>query len=233
MQAYQQGIIGAAATRRELGFSDEDAPTDEERARALATQIALTNANLAPYLLPYLGVEIPGMENAIPQGTPAPLSRPGGTSSSPVAGVPTNNLPGPGTRSEIPTQQAAAVTTGIPYKAIEGNTAWRTRCLDMAVRRALERAGNFLLSGQGRSARAQFKDTPLAEIHLHLHAEAGQLDRALHNAYREFHAATPGEACLHQAVDHYVRALLLAREEHHPEYLDRAIQQFHCDQDAA
>lgn len=228
MQAYQQGLIGESATRREMGFSDEDAPTDEERARALATQVALTNANLAPFLLPFLGVSVPGLENAIPQGTPAPLSRPGSTSTGPVAGVPTNTLPGPGTntgRTQIP-QQAASVSR----KAIEGNTAWRTRCLDMAVRRALERAGNFLLSDKGRAARAQFKDIPLAQIHLHLHAEPGHLDRALHNAYREFHAATPGEDCLHLAVDHYVRALLLAREDHHPDYLDRAITQFHCDQ---
>ena len=235
MQAYQQGIIGADATRRELGFSDEDAPSDEERARSIATQVALTNANLAPFLLPFLGVDIPGLERGLPQGTPAPQTRPGSTSSGPVAGVPTNNLPGPGTqsgRNQIPGQQAAAVQAGVPLKAIEGNQAWRMRCLDMAVRRALERAGNFLLSGQGRAARAQFKDIPLAEIHLHLHAEPGHLDRALHNAYREFHAATPGEECLHQAVDHYVRALLLAREDHRAEYLDHAIAQFHCDQAA-
>jgi hypothetical protein len=233
MEAYQQGLIGAAATRREMGFADEDAPTDEERARSIATQVALTNANLAPFLLPFLGVSVPGIENAVPQGTPAPLSRPGSTSTGPVAGVPTNNLPAPGSRSEIPTRSAAAIEPALSRKAIEGDTAWRTRCLDMAVRRALERAGNFLLSTQGRASRAQFKDVPLTKIHLRLHAEHADLDRALHNAYREFHAATPGETCLHQAVDHYVRALLLAREEHHAGYLDRAIQQFHCDQEAA
>lgn len=234
MQAYEQGLISEAATRRELGFSEEDAPSQEDRDRALVVQIVGSAPSLAPSLLPLVGITIPeteaaeavaeevaeNPENADDQdddALPSSSDRPAISQGTPNSST--------GTRNELP-QRAA-----ISRKAIQGDSAWRTRCLDMAVRRALERAGNFLLSDQGRHARAQFKTTPLSEIHLHLHAAPGQLDRALNNAYREFHAATPGESCLHQAVDHYVRALLLAREEHRPEYLDRAIAQFHCDQD--
>lgn len=243
LEAYQQGLIGSAATRREMGFSDEDAPTDEERNRALVVQIVGAAPSLAPSLLPLLGIRIPETEaaaavaDAVVENPDQAVDSPGSGTALPSAPAARALNPGTSTtpssdtssRPAIPTRQAA----GLSPKAIEGNTAWRTRCLDMAVRRALERAGNFLLSDRGRAARAQFRDIPLGEIHLHLHAEAGQLDRALNNAYREFHAATPGEACLHRAVDHYVRALLLAREEHHSEYLDRAIAQFHCDQSEA
>lgn len=242
LEAFQQGLIGAAATRREMGFSDEDAPTEEERNRALVVQIVGAAPSLAPSLLPLLGIRIPETEaaaavaDAVTENPEIAADSAGTTPTLPTTSSPRAIGPGAPTtpsspatntgRSNPPTQQAAATSR----KAIEGNTAWRNRCLDMAVRRALERAGNFLLSNHSRGARLQFKDIPLSEIHLHLHAQPVHLERALHNAYREFHAATPGEDCLHLAVDHYVRALLLAREEHHPEYLDRAIQQFHCDQ---
>lgn len=244
MDAFQQGLIGAAATRREMGFSDEDAPTDEERNRSLIIQIVGAAPTLAPSLLPLIGIKIPETEaaaavaDAVVQDPAAAVDAGATTPTLPTATAPRaiGTAPtapsAPATnagRSNPPTQQAAATSR----KAIEGNTAWRNRCLDMAVRRALERAGNFLLSNHSRGARLQFKDIPLTEIHLHLHAEPAHLERALNNAYREFHAATPGESCLHLAVDHYVRALLLAREQHHSEYLDRAIAQFHCDADAA
>jgi hypothetical protein len=245
LEAFQLGLIGSAPTRREMGFADEDAPTDEERNRSLIIQIVGAAPTLAPSLLPLIGIRIPETEaaaavaDAVVENPDAAVDSAGTTPGLPTATTPRaiGQAPAqapssPATnagRNNPPSQQAAATSR----KAIEGNTAWRNRCLDMAVRRALERAGNFLLSNQSRGARLQYKEIPLSEIHLHLHAEATQLDRALHNAYREFHAATPGEECLHLAVDHYVRALLLAREEHHPEYLDRAIQQFHCDQAAA
>lgn len=242
LEAFQQGLIGSAATRREMGFSDEDAPTEEERNRALIIQVVGAAPTLAPSLLPLIGIRIPETEaaaavaDAVAENPDAAVEGGGSTPALPSAtgprALPTGGTSAPSSnagRPAIPDRAAA----GLSPKAIEGNQAWRMRCLDMAVRRALERAGNFLLSDRGRAARAQFKDIPLGEIHLHLHAEASQLDRALNNAYREFQAATPGEACLHRAVDHYVRALLLAREEHHAEYLDRAIAQFHCDQGEA
>jgi hypothetical protein len=114
-----------------------------------------------------------------------------------------------------------------------GRDGWRNRCLDMAVRRALSRAGQYLLRSTPRADRSRLQQMRPEAIHLTLHAEADTLDAMLANAYVEFHESTPGEACLHRAVDHYVRALLLAREEHHADYLDRAIAQFGCDGEAA
>lgn len=248
--AYAQGAISDDAFRRELGFADEDAPTDEERARRLATQVALTNANLAPYLLPALGVPLPPEAIAAgqPQGTPAPLSRPANTTQVGQPGTPGASLtpaarpPGlpasPTAERNNPPEGAASVTpitrddlarAMTAAAARRHHPAWRTRCLDMAVRRALSRAGQYLLRATPRSQRARLQQMPPEAIHLTLHAEPDQLDQMLANAYTEFTESTPGETCLHQAVDHYVRALLLAREEHHIEYLDRAIAQFGCD----
>jgi hypothetical protein len=241
MEAFDKGLIGAAPTRRELGFSDEDAPTDDERNRALIVKIVSAAPSLAPSLLPLLGITIPetvaakAVADAVADDPDAAVAKGGA-----IPGLPTAPRPAPtpapaaapDTRG-LPARAAAGVRARVSAKAIEGDHAWRTRCLDMAVLRALERAGNFLLAAHGRSAKAQFRDVPLHQIHLQLHTHPDNLDRALANAYREFHAATPGEDCLHAAVDYYVRALLNAGEDHRREYLDRAITQFQCDQDAA
>jgi hypothetical protein len=234
LQAFKEGLIGAVATRRELGFSDEDAPTDDERNRMLVQEIVQAAPSLAPSLLPFLGIRIPETEAAAAvaeavtedpdaavanapaaQAVPAPPSRPAISAPAPAS-----------SRPEPPARQAAAALTA-------SGADWRISCLDMAARRALERAGQWLLNRGGRSLRGQFRDVPLHQIHVRLAAEQGQLDAMLVGAYREFHAATPDEPCLHRALDHYVRALLLAREEHHREYLARAIAQAGCDQGAA
>lgn len=241
-QAYTQGVISEAAYRRELGFADEDAPADEERQRRLTQQVALSNANLAPWLLPELGVDLPDQarQAATPEGTPAPLTRPANPNNvgqlDPAgrpAGLPAGQNAGRNsppqhdqrapTRDDLARAMTAAATRHAP--------AWRRRCLDMAVRRALARAGQWLIRATPRAQRARLQQMPREQVHLTLHADPQSLDQMLRGAYEEFHEATPGEACLHQAVDHYVRALLIAREEHHPDYLDRAIAQFGCDQE--
>lgn len=254
--AYANQVISDAAYLRELGFSEEDAPDEKERARRLMERVALSNANLAPYLLPRLGIPLPteAMQAATPQGTQAPQGNP--TNISRIGGAP--GTPGPtparpaGRAAGLPAgrngppQAGAARPNGVTRDSLEramtaaarpalttGGGAWRTRCLDMAVRRALSRAGQFLIRATPRAQRAQLQQLPPEQIHLTLHADPDQLDQMLRGAYAEFHESTPGEPCLHRAVDHYVRALLLAREEHHADYLDRAIAQFQCDGEGA
>ncbi|MFC4328337.1 hypothetical protein ACFPC0_10915 [Streptomyces andamanensis] len=246
--AHANDMISDAAYLRELGFSDEDAPSDEERARRLMTRIALTNPNLAPYLLPRLGIPLSAevQEAATPHtadrranitriDTPGrPAARPGGLPSSPgTEGTGRRNSPPQAEVSRPVTRESLerAMTASARPRSTEMD--WRTRCLDMAVRRALSRAGQFLIRSTSRAQRTTLQQLPPEAVHLTIHAEHDQLDQMLRGAYTEFHQATPDETCLHQAVDHYVRALLLAREEHHPDYLDRAITQFQCDGEEA
>lgn len=253
--AFANQVISDAAYLRELGFSEEDSPDESERARRLMERVALTNANLAPYLLPRLGIPLPpeAIAAATPQGTQAPLGNPtnvsriGGGPGTPGAspGGPAgraggrNNPPQAGasrqgavTRDSLErAMTAAARPPALEPAPLHGD--WRTRCLDMAVRRALSRAGQFLIRATPRAQRAQLQQLPPEQIHLTLHADPDQLDQMLRGAYAEFQESTPNEPCLHRAVDHYVRALLLAREEHHADYLDRAVAQFQCDGEGA
>lgn len=242
MQAHGAGLIADEVARRELGFADEDAPSDQERIRNIVTQVLLAAPSLAPSLLPFLGIKIPETKAAaataevvaedptaaVTTGSPAvkalPSARPGGRPGGPPP-APANARDTP---RGIPSRAdlARAMTAS---SARQPDTSWRTRCLDMAVRRALSRAGQYLLRATPRADRARLQQMQPEAIHLTLHAEPAALDQMLASAYTEFHQATPGETCLHQAVDHYVRALLLAREEHHADYLDRAIRQFGCD----
>ncbi|ONK13149.1 hypothetical protein [Streptomyces sp. MP131-18] len=211
-QAHERGVLSDAAYLRELGFSTEDMPDEEEQRRRLLLQLALSTPQLAPAALTALGMAIPGLDQ--PARTEGPRA--------PVASRPEPaELPRSG-----PPEPPAVVT------ASAADMEWRTNCLDMAVLRALERAGQWLLNRGSRSLRGQYRDVPLHRIHVVLGAEQDQLDQMLAGAYREFIAATPEEHCLHQAIDHYVRALLLAREDHHRDYLARAIQQAGCDQAA-
>lgn len=212
-EAHSRGVLSDSAYLRELGFSTEDMPDDAEQQRRLLLQLATTNPQLAPAALEALGVRLP--DSARATATDA------------------DRAPVEITRAPAETELPRNAPPELPGVAASAAEEWRISCLDMAVRRALERAGQWLLNRGGRSLRGQFRHVPLHRIHVELAADPDQLDAMLEHAYREFHAATPGETCLHRAVDHYVRALLLAREEHHRDYLARAITQAGCDEAAA
>lgn len=57
---HDKGLINDAAVRRENGFSEEDAPTEAEKLKSVLWDLA-TNPASAPYVLPALGVNIPGL----------------------------------------------------------------------------------------------------------------------------------------------------------------------------
>ncbi|TBO56769.1 hypothetical protein EYS09_26200 [Streptomyces kasugaensis] len=219
-EAHSRGVLSDAAYLRELGFSSEDMPDDEEQRRRLLLQLATTNAQLAPAALSALGVQIPEAAQEVATDAdraPVEISR-----SAPAPELPRNGPP------QLP--GASGVTASAAAAEAE---EWRISCLDMAVRRALERAGQWLLNRGGRSMRGQFREVPLHQIHVQLGTEQENLDQMLTGAYQLLHDAVPDEPCLHRAVDHYVRALLLAREEHHRGYLARALAQAGCDGQAA
>ncbi|MFB6813106.1 hypothetical protein ACFCV8_00965 [Streptomyces sp. NPDC056347] len=211
LEAFGKGLIGASPTRRELGFSDEDAPTDEERNRALVQQIVQAAPTLAPSLLPFLGISIPETE-AAEAIADAVVDDPESAvdASAPSAALPAAPSPpaavtsGETARPGPPELTASAVL----------DDGWRMACLDLAARRALARAGNWLLSRSGRSRRGELSQVPVHEVHMHLVPDQADLAQMLDGAYRDFHAATPGETGLHAAVDLYVRRLLLTGIAH-------------------
>nr|WTA71323.1 hypothetical protein OHB51_35605 [Micromonospora sp. NBC_00855] len=55
---FDKGAVGEAVMRRENGFSDTDAPSDDEKKTNLLTQLLIGAPSLAPLLLPLLGIEV-------------------------------------------------------------------------------------------------------------------------------------------------------------------------------
>jgi len=222
-EAHSRGVLSDEAYLRELGFSEEDKPDEEEQRRRLLVQVATTNAQLAPAALAALGVDLPTVGPTPADAAPASaqISRPRPA------------------RSELPRHEPPVAPPELAASAVPATTVslaagvdWRMRCLDMAVRRALGRAGQWLLNNGGRSLRGQYRGTSHDEIYLHLRAEEHQLDSMLASAFREFRSSTPGEECLHRAVDLYVRRLLLTGIEHEPAHLASLLAETDCDDQA-
>ncbi|MFF3730393.1 hypothetical protein ACFYXM_08770 [Streptomyces sp. NPDC002476] len=214
-EAHARGAISDAAYLRELGFSAEDMPDEDEQRRRLLVQLATTNAQLAPAALEALGVRLPGIEQAAATDAaraPVEISR-----VAPAVEAPVRDEP-----PALPIAASAVLDDG-----------WRMNCLDLAVRRALARSGNWLLSRAGRARRGELSHVPVHQVHMHVSADQADLDGILGDAYREFHASTPGEECLHAAVDLYVRRLLLAGVAHERGLLAGHLAAAGCDRAAA
>lgn len=214
-EAHARGAISDAAYLRELGFSTEDMPDKDEQRRRLLVQLATTNAQLAPAALEALGVRLPDVGQAAATDAvraPIEITRP----TPAVEPSPRNEPPA------LPMTASAVLDDG-----------WRMNCLDLAVRRALARAGNWLLSRAGRARRGELSQVPVHQVHMHLATDQGDLDAILDGAYREFHAAAPGEQCLHAAVDLYVRRLLLTGIAHERGHLADQLAEAGCDRAAA
>lgn len=81
---HQAGAVSAETLRRESGFGDDDAPTDEEKRERILTQLLTARPDLANQLLPALGI------------TDVQLTVPGAPGG--AAGAP----PGPGTAEPEP-----------------------------------------------------------------------------------------------------------------------------------
>jgi hypothetical protein len=215
LQAHGADLISDGATRRELGFSDADAPTNDEAQRRFIEKIIIANPSLAVALLPLIGINPPGLALI---GTDT--ASPGRTPRIPV----TDNTPRQGPPELPPGQTPGTARTA----SLDSGGSGEYVACQMAVYRALDRAGQWLIHRGGRSLRGQFADVPLHEIHTHVQVATHLLDQMLTGAYKEFFLAMPGEECAHRAVDSYVRSLLVAGHQHNPVYLRAAMQQAGC-----
>lgn len=232
---WDKGLVSDDTVRRENGFADTDAPSNAERRRNTALQLALSQATIAPYMIPLLdlGVTIPDpAETTAQAGEPvedsdeeAPEVESGQGRPELPASRPTNQTQPPAGRPVPQQQRRRAVTASVE--------TWRGHALEIASLRALERAGNWLLHRAGRGARGQLTEVPLHEMHTHLTASPDDLDAMLAGAYRELQATLPAEPCLREAVDYYVRSLLVAGEAHQRRHLEAALVQSGCPDAAA
>jgi hypothetical protein len=194
IEAYDRYELSGTALLREIGLNVDDLPDDDERRQRLLTDIARSNAALAPLLLAELGLmaapdvaaaQTPIVREALPE---APQTQ------------------GP---PEQPTEPEAA-------------TAGLVAACDIVVRRALERAGARLRSAAGKRTPggAAAIDCPdPTRLHLALDAtEHADLTALLDGAWTwvpdlagQFHLDVDA---LQSTLDAYTRALLAAGQEH-------------------
>lgn len=213
-ELYALDILGAKATLREAGFTDEDAPTEDETLRKVVLGIIGGAPTLAPLLLPLIGIDLPVPPDA------EPLPSGGGTQAGPAspaaADQPADGPPDRPAQADAPTgpddgpdavaASSAIVEAGL-VAAVEGQV-WR----------ALERAGNKLRN-LGRSAGQDLTDVPPDEAYLHVDATClTGLDDLLAGAWDRLPAlaARYGQDPDHlrDVVDGYTRTILAARRPH-------------------
>lgn len=96
----------------------------------------------------------------------------------------------------------------------------RTLACEMAVLRALEVAGKKSLK---RWARGQVPDVPAHELHTRLRIANthDECDKLLAGAWDHLSMVLPDEPKLRLTVDWYVRELIVTRQPHDREALDR------------
>lgn len=220
---HDKGLLSGAATRRETGFGDDDAPTANERIVALLEQLAAAgNVEAANQLLLILAAQAAAEARPNDAGEPGPPAlpvRPLTNTTAPAAlpattdddtGAPAGD--GDSGRS-VPTRPADGAGM------IDAETARRLGLVEMAVLRALERAGNWRLSSGGRSERGRHQGVSAWLLHTRLRFSAADVDRAMDGAWSALHQLLPDEPSLVAAADEYVRALLSTSTEHRREYL--------------
>jgi hypothetical protein len=147
--AYDRIQIGETALRRELGFAEDDAPTDDEYRQRVLLDVAKGAPTLAPQMLAAAGLLDPVVAEAAEEATPEASED-----------APTAPLPGEGEPSGADGPPDAS---GRPGAAIESGLVL---ACDGVVYRALERAGSKLRNAIGRSTMGpQAVDCELATLH--------------------------------------------------------------------
>jgi len=138
LELYDRGELNGASLRRETGFDEEDAQSDEDRILFYLRKIASgsTTPELVEAALKELGVTLEVPREAVPaptgtEGRPAPS----------LGDHPGNDIPDP----EISERRRGARERGdVPSSMPENRAASLIAAADQIVLRALERAGNKL-----------------------------------------------------------------------------------------
>jgi len=227
IQLYGLNAIGLDALRRECGFDQADAPTQEELKFKILMELAATPIG-AQIVLPALGVTGLGVPEAVRTTVTERGTLPGGV---PVPGTnkttATPPVPASSTQTRTGAPSAGAPPTASPASAsapaITAGAGARLPVMaaDMACRRALEIAGKRLLD---RSTRNRLAHMQLAawDLHTQIRPAVSDLDRLMDGAWELLDAAGVDSAT-RLKLDSYVRGLLATGERHEPLLLVRAL----------
>jgi len=222
---HERRLVKDATVRRANGFSDDDAPSEEEAQRHLLVQLAERGVDpfvVSPYLKA-LGItlELPQPEPG--QGeddgkTDGPGTRQMGRPPLPVT-LPTRPEPLPG--------DPDTVGRDLPVVAsLRGQDEIAFAVIEFGALHALSRAGKRLLNGTNREWRGRLRRVEPWAIHTQI--PVADLDDALHGAYDELRACLPGHPRLHQVIDAYVRDRLCSQRPHDKSALMSMVARVDC-----
>jgi hypothetical protein len=194
VEVHKLGGINDEALRRETGFDEGDAPTEEERKRELIIQLVTRAPDLAPALLPVIGIEVPGFTTAA--------------------------LPAR-TRTTGDSADRDGENPGPPDTDPDGDPdpALMAAC-DALVVRALELAGKRIRSRRPRAERGRLQEIDAAAVHTQIALTAEEIDslRLLDGAWDRVPAVAARygveAGCMEATLDSYVRELLAAGIAH-------------------
>jgi hypothetical protein len=207
IEAYDRNELSADAMLREMGFSPEDAPDEEEKRKAILLSVVRGAPTLAPSILMDLGyLSAPEIAEGV-----SVVEEAKATETDASAPAPTETAPD--TRPDSVSQSALAASC------------------DMIVRRALERAGSRLRSAAGKrqpGGAASIECPDPTALHTKLdataHADLGSLLDGAWSVVPEVagrYGVDPEALTL--TLDTYTRALLAAKQEHRYDRLARVL----------
>lgn len=218
-ELYDRMEIGGDTLRRETGFGDDDAPTDEELRRMILLKF-LERVQDPGLLLQALGISTQGLPDLAP--APAiPAPRPAADDQPPSEGPPGTADAARDGDGDAPARTAAATphSGGLPDIAV-------VMAAEVAVMRALTYAGRRLLRDQPRAGRSQYAQVPQHELHLHIPLTGHRLDTLIADAWTALQQVLPDRPEVAAVCDRYVRELLQAGVRHEPRFLSTML----CDE---
>lgn len=210
---HELGLVKSLTVRRANGFTEDDAPSEEEQRTILMTQLATKGIDpllVAPYLR-QLGIELDL------GGTVAPRD-PGS-----VAKDEDDALVSPGTRvqgrppepTRLPTrpEPLPARTDADERREIVASGSLDFAMVEYAAVHALSYAGKRMMRNTSRAGRSELLRMQPWDIHTQAPLPA-DLDSVLDGAYTELRVCLPDRPCIQQVVDTYVRDRLRAQQPH-------------------
>lgn len=214
LEVYDRGELSGAALRRETGFEEDDAPTDEERERkqleriVIANPALLANTEVVSTLLPSMANKIANAAATIQiESTRQPVRQVEATPA-PVQPAPVSQ---PDPSNAVPAESPVLMAANI------------------AAMRGLEAAGKRLLSSAGRGVRGEIPRMLPWELHTVLGGCASEeYEKSLEAAFRMVRIAFISRPDLAAAVEDYVKSLIVSRRKHTPENLHQSLIQAGC-----
>lgn len=248
---YDKGVLSPESLLRENGFNADDLPNDDENRREFARQVVLAKPELIAPLAPFVGFE--GMEDMLKEAVapapapappgqegpqdpeqdpelggqegkpaPAPQQKPGG--GKPPAGGGAKQPPAGGGQQPGKPPKATAASATSP-----DSDQPSVEAVEAVTLRALEKAGNRLLTNSARGLRGKPESQGVYSWDLHTVApQPDNLDRLFDRAFDLVDPVFGDQPQIKSTVEDYCRSLVLSGRPHRREYLEAALRQSGC-----